>query len=94
MVDSVGLKSPEDGDNESAPKIEPTTPEQCKEYLNNFIQFEKPYLKTFYKDDSALTSPASISSSMVDKLMKSGCSKELAEQFSVLSLYDLILLLG
>jgi hypothetical protein len=60
----------------------------------SFIKFEKPALVRFYNDDTKLQEPAAAGVRMIEQLQKRGCSLEMAVRFSVLTLYDLVLLLG
>jgi len=60
----------------------------------SFIKFEKPGLDRFYKDDTKLLEPAAAGVLMIEQLKTRGCSLEMAVRFSVLTLYDLVLLLG
>lgn len=65
------------------------TPEQCKERLQDQINVKK--LGTFYSEiPDELTKRAA---KMVNELRAKGCSKEMANQFAILSLYDLAILI-
>ena len=70
------------------------TKDDCLDALRMFIHTEKKGLDIFYKDNSQLEKPAEMAAKMVDELTKQGCKKEMALQFSALTLYDLVVLLG
>jgi short subunit dehydrogenase-like uncharacterized protein len=70
------------------------TPAHCLRALRNFIVTEKKALNVFYPDDGSLTPVADIASTMVNTLQERGCTFEKAMQFSILTLYDLVVLLG
>lgn len=67
-----------------------TTPAECRERLQSFIASKK--LENFYTDvTDALANRAA---TLVNELRKKGCSWEMANQFALLTLYDLAILIG
>lgn len=71
---------------------EPITPEECKERLSKFV--EKKGLKKFYPEITpALSQQAA---KLVNELyeVKKCDSREMANQFAFLTLYDLAILIG
>ncbi|KAI5841683.1 hypothetical protein BZA05DRAFT_412931 [Tricharina praecox] len=65
---------------------------RCKKLLRHYIKTEKEGLSTFFPDDS-LDGYAARGDAMIKSLVEIGCSRERAEQFSVLVLFDLVILL-
>ncbi|KAI5841687.1 hypothetical protein BZA05DRAFT_412948 [Tricharina praecox] len=68
------------------------TAEKCAVKLKLFIQREKPGLLTFFPDYD-VKKYALKGAEMVEGLVRYGCPREMAEQFAVLVLYDLVILL-
>lgn len=63
--------------------------------LKSFIKQEKPELVGFGSlDEKIPIEYADRAAEMVESLVGMGCHREIAEQFAVLVLYDLVILLG
>lgn len=75
------------------PRRPTITKAHCLQYLRYFIDKEKPGLLVFY-DDNALETRAAKAEMMVNKLVEMGYSMELALDLTLLTLYDLVLLIG
>lgn len=83
--------SEEDHPTSTAP---PTiTHQECLEHLQGFVKGEKVGLSTFY-DDDALVAKATLGTAMITKLLADGCSKRVAKDLAVLTLYDIVMLIG
>lgn len=66
------------------------TPEQCKERLQDQVKTKK--LEAFYPEiPNELAEKAA---KMVNELRAKGCSREMANQFAIMTLYDLAILIG
>jgi len=80
------------------PVIDPSATARTLEYLQNFIIYENPALKHFYKGDlkTTLAAAAQRGAALAEFLMKiEACpQKEVATQAGILALYDLVILLG
>lgn len=77
----------------SKPTVPTVTSDDCYKNLKRFIDGEKTGLKVFYNDE-ALKAKATSAAVMVNELLKMKCGKEIAQQLSLLSLYDIVMLLG
>lgn len=69
------------------------TADECFTNFKKYITNERPGLSAFY-DDLALRELAKKAQDMGEKLMVKKCGKEIAMQLSLLTLYDIALLLG
>lgn len=58
------------------------------------VDGENRSLAIFYKDDESLKTHAPTAKTMIEKLFKLGCTKEIALHLSRLVLYDVVLLIG
>ncbi|KAI5841682.1 hypothetical protein BZA05DRAFT_210917 [Tricharina praecox] len=79
-----------------APKYDPTVKagsaeERCKYTLNQFVD-SKPGLREFFPD-KIFAGYAARAARLVDEIIKLKCPKETAQQFAILVLYDLALLI-
>lgn len=72
---------------------DPITKEDFIKYFQDFIGVEKPDLNKFYSSE-ALLEKAEVADSMAKRLRTMGCGKEVARQLSLLTLYDIAMLLG
>lgn len=69
------------------------TVDECFTNFKKYITNERPGLSAFY-DDLALHEVAKKAQDMSEKLLVKKCGKEIAMQLSLLTLYDIALLLG
>ena len=69
-----------------------TQVELCEDTFKNFVE-KKPGLRRLFPD-SKFGEYATKGADMVAQLLKKGCPPEMAQEFAVLVLYDLVILLG
>lgn len=67
---------------------------ECLEHFRLFIKNEKSGLRDFYRDDAALDGKAAIGEAMVIQLLADGCGEEVALDLALLTLYDIVMLIG
>lgn len=66
---------------------------RCLANFELFIRKEKSGLKLFY-NEATLAAQARIGAAMMAKLAEQGCGPELAQQLSILALYNIVILIG
>jgi hypothetical protein len=84
------------GASDTASTFNPFTKEEFTEYLTWFITDEKarPGLKEMFFRDGITDEMASTAAKMANALCDKGCGKEIAEELALLTLYDLVILIG
>jgi hypothetical protein len=65
----------------------------CLGILHEYIENQRPALKSFYDADS-LMQRALRAEGMIKTLIRRGCDHRTAEQLSLLVLFDLVILVG
>jgi len=69
------------------------TAERCAKIFQLYIKRERPGLERFFPGSNFGQYPTR-GAEMIDSLVDDKCPSEMAEDFSVLVLYDLVILLG
>lgn len=72
-------------------------PYKVLQIFRNYITAGKPGLKRFYNPDGSdqyLSDCATRGSAVIQQLMENGCPEQVAAGFSLLALWDLVILIG
>jgi hypothetical protein len=70
-----------------------TTDEECISFFKDYLETERKSLKTFYKDED-IPKLGEKAKTMFGALIELGCKKETAQQLTLLTLYDIVMLIG
>jgi hypothetical protein len=84
------------GTAETSSTFNPFTKEEFTEYLTWFITHKdaRPGLKEIFFRDGITEEMAETAAKMGNALCAKGCGKEIAEELALLTLYDLVILIG
>ncbi|KAH0603261.1 uncharacterized protein H6S33_008265 [Morchella sextelata] len=69
-----------------------TTDEECISFFEDYLETERKSLKTFYKDED-IPKLGAKAKTMFGALIELGCKKETAQQLTLLTLYDIVMLI-
>ena len=91
VTDPPAVSKPATPKPDSAPKVEPRMASQCLRVLENFAAGKNGW-DIFYPN--GYTEFMDKAAKVAQELHSKGCSLEIAQLFSILLLYDLVILLG
>lgn len=80
--------------NGSGTDQQPPTQEMIIRWWRTLLKSDKRGIAHFYDRDYDFLAEAARAAQMATKVMKNGCTKEVAIQLSLLALYDVVLLVG